>query len=181
MAKGSIKIAKKYAKALAELYPLNELDAVQAALEDMEKIWRHNDALKEAMINPAFNITERIAVTKEIAGRTKPNDEKFANFICLLCQSGRIQEMELISEVFSNLVAELKKLLSLKVTSAFEVSSQEQEDFKNHIHKEFGSLATIEWNKDAGIIGGLQVRAGDTLLDSSLKSALQRLENTLLG
>lgn len=181
MAKGSIKIARKYAKALAELYQISELDAAQAGLKEIAGLIAGNQSLREAFVNPAFKMDERIAVANEIAGKIKPGDERFSNFISLLCQARRIAEIEVISEAFTNIVDEIKKLLSLKVTSAFDVSSQEQEDFKKHIQNEFGSLASVEWDKDADLIGGLQVRAGDKLLDSSIKGALQRLENTLLA
>jgi F-type H+-transporting ATPase subunit delta len=181
MAKGSIKIAGRYAKALSELYPVNELDSVQASLKEFVKVWRENPSLSEALINPAFSMNDRISAAKEVAVKIKPNDEKFANFISLLCQAGRISEVAVVTDAFSALVDRIKKLLSLKVTSAFDIGDGEKENFKNHIHKEFGSLASVEWDMNPEIIGGLRVRAGDKLLDSSIKGALQRLENTLLS
>ncbi len=180
MAKASIKIARRYAKSLAELYPVPELDSLEVALKELTKIWTENIELREGLSNPAFKISERISVAKEIAEKIKPNDNKFVNFTCLICESGRIAEIEQITKSFSIIVAEIKKMLSLKISSAFKIVDSEKDTFKNQIQKEFGSLASIEWDTDESLIGGMQIKAGDKLLDSSIKGALQRLESSLL-
>lgn len=150
-------------------------------MQSLADTWEKNSELRSALTNPAFNIEQRIDAAKQIALNIRPGDEKFSNFVCLLCESSRLNNLPLISDAFSGIVAELKKILALEVTSAFEISAAERESFTDRIQKEFGSLASVKWHLDPEIIGGLRVRAGDRLLDNSIKGALNRLENTLLA
>lgn len=180
MSKGSIKTAKRYAKALSELCKPGDLENTEAALKNFSAIWQENQELRNALSNPAFDIDSRIAASGEVAKGIKPNDKIFANFISLLCKNGRISEINLVYQAFSEIVTEIKKLLSLKVFSAFEISNEEKNSFASHIQREFGSIASVEWSIETEIIGGLRIRAGDMLLDGSLKGALEKLEKALL-
>lgn len=181
MAKGSIKIARKYARALAELYQPTQLPEAEQALLQAASVIGNNHELSSALTNPAFNIDQRIAALAALAEKIKPGDSQFVNFLCVICKAGRIKEMPVIAEAFQSIVNEIRKLLSLKITSAFALPQEEKDSFKSKIEKEFGALATIEWGQDSDIIGGLKVRAGDKVLDGSLRGALKKMEDALLA
>lgn len=181
MAKGSIRIARRYAKALLSLYEPSKLETVRQGLFEIARIWSEDESLQSALLNPANSNADRRKVLVAIADKVMPGDKHFANFLPLLLEAGRIGSISLVAEAFSQMIDELKNLLSLKVTSASKISSDEVNSFNASLEKEFGSLASVEWLVDEELIGGMRVRAGDRLLDGSVRGALERLQASLLG
>ena len=84
-----------------------------------------------------------------------------------------------VSEYFGRLVNELKKVLSLSVVSAFPLSDSERDEIVSRIQNEFGSMASISWEVDPGLIGGLVIKSGDLVLDNSVKGALGKIKLSL--
>jgi len=181
VAKGSIRIARRYAKALITLYEPSKFESVRAALNEIAKLWEEKPQLQNALQNPGYSLAQRQEVLVSLAHKIFPGDKYFANFLELALEAGRISGISLIAEAYSTMLDELKKLLSLKVTSASKVSENEVQSFKQALEKDFGSLATVEWAEDANLIGGLKVRSGDRLLDGSVRGVLDRLQASLLG
>ena len=179
MAKGSIRIAKRYAKALIALYEPSQLESVRESLKAISQIWSENSLLQNSLLNPANSVQDRQEVLKALAGKVRSGDTNFLNFLLLLLESKRLSSISMIAEAFSQLVDELKKLLSLKVSSASQVSEDEMNSFKSKIEKDFGSLVTVDWEIDKDLIGGLRVRSGDRLLDGSVRGILERLSSSL--
>lgn len=181
MAKSSIKIARRYARALIGLYQVSELESVKESLNQLSGIWQENAELREALENPALNLNERMDAAAQIASRVRPSDQSFSNLVKILLERRRMPDLPQIAASFSDMVAGIKNLLSLKVTSAFPIAQDESEEFQKHLEKEFGSLASVEWNVDKELIGGLRVKAGDRLLDGSLRGSLEKLQTTLMA
>lgn len=178
--KGSLKLAKRYSRALLGLYELNDLEGVRDCLREVSSLWDNDKQLSSVLLNPAFPLADREACLREIASRIKPDDSYFSNFLAVLMNSGRISLLPLITETFSEMIDHLKKLLALEITSANPVNSDEMEQLKTKIEKDFGSLASIKWDVDADLIGGMQVRSGDRLLDGTIRGKLDRLQANLL-
>ena len=73
----------------------------------------------------------------------------------------------------------LKKALSLKVTSAFAVPEEEVQSAKQKVQEAFGGLASIAWEVDKSLIGGVRIEAGDKVLDNSIKNSLEKIRAEL--
>lgn len=181
MAKGSIRIARRYAKALLGLYEASKLEAARNSLNEVAKIWEEQPLLRSTILNPGHSLAERQSVLRSIAQKVAASDTNLANFLALVLDAGRISGIGVMAQEFSAMIDELKKMLSLKVSSATKVPENEARGFQQALEKDFGSLASVEWKEDADLIGGLRVRVGDRLLDSSVRGALERLEASLLG
>lgn len=173
------KIGKRYARALFESYFPSELEAVRDALGVFVTLWEENATLSQVMANPAYSIEGRKSSLRDIAEKLRPGDKKFANLFDTLIENNRIKNCKEIHLSFVKLIEELKKLLSLEIVSAFDLGSDEKESITSRIAKEHGSLATVSWQVDKDIIGGLLIRAGDTVLDNSIKGALRRAQGAL--
>jgi F-type H+-transporting ATPase subunit delta len=81
--------------------------------------------------------------------------------------------------LFSQLVEQFMKVLSLEVTSAFALSDEEKRTLQSDIQKlvpaQYASLVSIAWHEDKNLIGGMIVKSGDRVLDGSLSGALERV------
>lgn len=173
------KIGKRYAKALFESYSSSELEGVRDSLGAFVALWEGSGTLREVMANPAYSAEGRKASLVEIAEKLRAGDKKFGTFFTVLLGNDRLKNCKEIHHSFVKLIEDLKKLLSLEITSAFDLPSDEKEAITARIAKEHGSLAAVSWSVDKDLIGGLVVRAGDTVLDNSIQGALKKAEQIL--
>lgn len=175
------KISKRYARALLELCQASELEAMRDSLTQLSEALVAAPGALNALANPAYPMAERAAAIRSIAEKVRPGDPRFANFAQIVLEAGRLGALREIGRIFADMVDQLKKRLALEITSAHAIPSGEQQEMQQMIEKEFGSLASVQWSVDSKLIGGLRVRAGDKLLDSSIQGALESLEERLIG
>lgn len=181
MANVQIKVAKRYAAALFRSTNLSQAESSRDALNAVAAAWKNSKELRDAMNNPSVSVKDKVAATAAIAAQAKAGDSSFSNFLCLLAENGRLAGLPKVAEAFSGLVDEAKKLLSLEIFSAFPLAEDEKKSIAQQIEKDFGSMASISWTVDKDLIGGLLVKAGDKLLDSSVRGSLEKLQSSLLG
>ncbi|MBX7136392.1 MAG: ATP synthase F1 subunit delta [Oligoflexia bacterium] len=181
MSKSSLKVARRYAKALFDLCDKAKLDEMKSALVLFESAWKTNETLRGSMLNPAFPLDNRLAALSQICRQIKPGDQAFENFLALLLKNKRLAVISPIIAEFSAMIDLLKNLLTLEVTSAFELSDQERSSMLSKIQSDCGAMAAVNWKVDRQILGGLLIKAGDKLLDGSIRGSLQRAREQLLG
>ncbi|MGZ0186685.1 MAG: ATP synthase F1 subunit delta, partial [Alphaproteobacteria bacterium] len=82
---------------------------------------------------------------------------------------------------FLDILAERRGEVTANVTSATELSAAQRAKITDAVKTAVGANAQIETRVDPDILGGLVVRVGSRMYDSSLRSKLQRLENAMKG
>lgn len=172
---------KKYAQALLDSYETAQYDQVSQALKQLSEIWESSLELRSVIENPALPLNERAAVISDISNKVRSGDEKFARFCDLLLHNGRFAMLPEISQVFARLVEQVRKLLALEITSAFAAEQSELNDFTNKLRSEFGDMSSVQWKVDPSLLGGLVIKNGDTVLDNSVRTALERARTQLNG
>jgi F-type H+-transporting ATPase subunit delta len=188
MKKISERVANRYARALASKYlsqngqpAIGELESVSIALNVIAAALEQNKSLVRVLGNPAVNLVSRQAVIADLANKVRLGDAQFNNFLALLVENKRILGLSEVSEVFATLVAELKKMLKIKIVSASTVDSTEQERVKATLEKEVGHAVQISWELDNSLMGGAIVRMGDRQLDGSVRGRLERMRAQLFA
>jgi F-type H+-transporting ATPase subunit delta len=81
---------------------------------------------------------------------------------------------------FEILRAEEEKSIEVEVTSAYELSADQSEALRAALQKKFNKDITIESSVDASLVGGAIIRAGDIVIDGSVKGRLAKLVDTLV-
>ena len=179
MAKSSVRLARRYARALFESYEPSQLESVRDALQSLARVWSTSSELRDAVLHPTLPIQQRVSVMQDLADRVRTQDERFRNFCALLVQNGRAEAVPDVAVAFAALVAAVRKVLAVQICSAHPVPSAEQQALLQRLQSELGGMASITWSVDSNLLGGLTVKTGDRLLDSSVRGALQRLRNEL--
>ena len=90
--------------------------------------------------------------------------------------------MSLVGEIrdqFEALRAEEEKSLDVEVISAYELTGAQSDALKSSLNAKFNKDITIETRVDASLIGGAVVRAGDIVIDGSIRGKLAKLAETL--
>src|ERR671915_37436 len=102
-------------------------------------------------------------------------DERFVNFLELLAERHRMPALFRIKREFDALWAEENKLLPVTVTSAVELDEELVKEIGKRIEEQTGRRVELASKVDPDVLGGLQVRVGNMVLDATVRNRLERL------
>jgi F-type H+-transporting ATPase subunit delta len=106
-------------------------------------------------------------------------DDHGQNFIKVLAESKRLPALPAICELFNAFKADYDKEIEVQVTAATELSGQQQADVSASLEKRLARRVKLHCNVDTSLIAGMVIKAGDTVIDGSIKSKLSRLSDAL--
>ena len=90
-------------------------------------------------------------------------------------------EMSAMIKAFLNLLAARRGEMTAEVTAARALTAEQQASVAEAIKRAVGSKVTIDVKVDPSLLGGLVVRVGSRMIDSSLKTKLQKLQLAMKG
>jgi len=108
-------------------------------------------------------------------------DLKGSNFLKLLLEYGRVSVLPEISARFAVLKAEVENTVEVVVTSATALGDEQREAISNALKARLGRNIRLETEIDESLIGGAVIRAGDVVIDGSLRARLNGLSNALIA
>jgi len=106
-------------------------------------------------------------------------DAQGQNFIKLLSDNHRLLALPKIAEIFEHLKAEFEKTVDAKVTSAAELTAEQQDKLKTKLASKLGRQVNIDVKVDSSLLGGLVIEAEDMVIDGSVRGKLAKLSETL--
>lgn len=106
-------------------------------------------------------------------------DEEGANFLKLLVQNNRLTLAPTIAELFEALKAESEGYVDVEVATAYAFSKEEKQSFTSTLEKTLSKKVHMNVTVDKSLIGGVLVRAGDRVIDGSIRGQLQQLAKRL--
>lgn len=109
------------------------------------------------------------------------SNERGENFLKLLLENGRVAVLPEISDHFEALKANLENTVDVVVTAAVPMSAEQQQAVAAALEKRLGRAVRIETEIDETLIGGAVIRAGDVVIDGSLRARLEGLANALIS
>lgn len=183
MKKIDSKIVRRYNSALLDLYDGKDLDGVRAALLTAAQVWQEFTELRAVLKNPSVPLSEREKIVTQMGEAIKPSDKLFSNFLCILLANSRLEALPQIAQNFSKMVDQIMSVLSFEVVSAFPLSDEEKKEItkklQTAIADKYRSMTRLAWRVENEIIGGLLIKTGDTMLDSSVRGSLERIKHQL--
>jgi F-type H+-transporting ATPase subunit delta len=106
-------------------------------------------------------------------------DAKGSNFVHLLTENKRIGLLPEIAEQFSALKANQEKTLDVEVTTAYELSPETLAKLAESLKTKLECDVKLNTNVDQSLLGGAVIRAGDTVIDSSVRGKLVKLAESM--
>ena len=101
------------------------------------------------------------------------------NFLGILAEYDRLTLIPTITEQFELLKANHEKTLDVSVTSAYEISEAEQQNLSSALKNKLQRDINIETEVDQSLIGGVVIKAEDTVIDDTVRGRLERLSHAL--
>ncbi len=141
--------------------------------------------LVEYLGNPEYNDEQRFEFLTGLfdkAGSTllSGSDKKGSNFLKLLLENGRVPVLPEISGHFEALKADVENSVDAVVTSAAALSEEQTAEIARSLKERLGRDIRITTEIDENLIGGAVIRAGDVVIDGSLRARLEGLANALV-
>jgi len=181
----NITVARPYAQAIFEL--ANDAGALGPWSESLTIAGQllADKALVEYLGNPEFNDEQRLdflsgLFAKAGANVFAGNETHGTNFVKLLLENGRAAVLPEISTHFDALKAKVENSVDATVTSATELSKTQVDEIATALKARLGCEVRIETEIDENLIGGAVIRAGDVVIDGSLRARLEGLANSLI-
>jgi ATP synthase F1 delta subunit len=166
-------IAQVYARSLFEVAEEHDkLDDVR------EQIGQFADALGESrdlqtfFFSPYFSTEEK---KKGLASALEGADPVVENFLALLIENHRMPVLFRVRREFDQMWREVNKLLPVQITSAVELDTAVTEQIGDEIGRQTGRTVELTSTVDPDVLGGLVVRVGNSILDASIRTRLERL------
>ncbi|MDT0619240.1 F0F1 ATP synthase subunit delta [Salinisphaera sp. P385] len=170
-------LARPYAEAVFELASQGgRLAEWGDALQALAAIAAHPD-VSRLVGNPRVDDDQLADAIIGIAGDRL--DDAGRNFVRLLSEKGRLTLLPAIAEQFAALRAEAENRVEVTVTAAAEISESQQQALTKALEQRLSRQVSLTAETDAELIGGAVIRAGDLVIDGSLRAQLARLEQSL--
>ncbi|MGE0625115.1 MAG: F0F1 ATP synthase subunit delta [Pseudomonadales bacterium] len=170
-------LARPYANAVFEVAKAgNELDVWSRMLALLAAAVR-NPTVQLLLADPEIEEEQKAYRLSAICGEEL--NERGRRFVQVLAANKRLALLPDVSELFEALRAEEQSTLDVKVISAYALSDAETEKLKSALARRFQREVNMTSDVDASLIGGAVIRAGDTVIDGSVRGKLSKLAENI--
>ena len=170
-------VARPYARAAFEqAFATRELKRWSDLLQTATVV-AADPSMRNLLVSPQVGYQQKADLLLDIAGAvcTDGIPEQARNFIVLLAQNRRLGLLPPIAALFEKLRAEAEKTVDAEVVSAFPVEDTQRDEIAQNLEKRLKRSILLHCKVDEALIGGAIVRAGDLVIDGSVRGQLQRL------
>jgi F-type H+-transporting ATPase subunit delta len=174
-------LSGRYATALFDLaVDTRALDSVGTSLIALKDALAASADLKTLMTSPMINRKAAAAGVAAVAEQMGL-DKLTTAFVGVLAKNRRLSALPAIAADFAALAAARRGEISARVTAAHPLSADQQTALAAKLKAGLGRDVALDITIDPAILGGLVVRVGSRMIDSSLKTRLDALGRTLKG
>ena len=169
--------ARVYAEALFEVAKdKGKLDAIRDELAQFVDALDGDHELQVFFFSPYFSTAEKVAGLKRAVSDA---DAELLNFLELLIEKGRMQEVFRIRRQLDELWKQENRRIDVTVTSAVELDRAVVEKVGEEIERQTGQKVELASRVDDEIIGGIVLQVGNMVLDASIRSRLEKLRKSV--
>ena len=169
--------ARPYAKAIFQLAKQgSNFDVWSERLKFLSAVVADKN-VSQALEQPNSTATERASMIEKIAGDKL--DTEAVNMVRLLAENGRLSSMSSISTLYDDFRAQDEGTLEAEVISAIELDDNYRAKLSESLERKFNKKIHIVNTIDESLIAGAIIRAGDVVIDGSVKGKLAQLGNNL--
>ncbi|MBM4053690.1 MAG: ATP synthase F1 subunit delta [Planctomycetes bacterium] len=142
-----------------------------------DTIEKHDD-FKKMLLHPSITRKQKKDTIKIVFGESVSG--LMVNFLYLLVDRRREQILELIPDVYRQVVDEKKGVIRAKVQTTIPIVGERLENLKDGLKKLTGKIVEVEVIENPQILGGLVVEIGNKMIDGSVANRLKNLRSKLL-
>ena len=174
-------LAGRYATALFELArDEKKIDSVESSLDKLSAALDQSDDFRTLTTSPLLSRADAGKGVAAAAAAMKL-DPLTANFLGVLAGNRRLAQLPQVIRAFRTLAARHRGEATAEVISAHPLDDDQVAALKAQLKKRVGRDVTLDLNVDPDILGGLVVKIGSQMIDSSIRTRLNTLAHAMKG
>lgn len=175
----SASIAGRYAQALFDIVKESgEIDQLSSQVADLGAALADSQDLRDLINSPIFTRSQQQGAIKALAdkmGLAAP----LANTLALMAQNRRLFAVPQLVARLETLIADARGEVTADVVSAVALSDEQKQRLTATLAEKSGKTVKLNTRVDESLIGGMIVKLGSQMIDSSVKSKLASLQNAM--
>jgi F-type H+-transporting ATPase subunit delta len=172
-------IAERYATAIFELSKEGKsLPQLESNLTDLSQALTDSAELRELITSPVISRADQGAAMAAV-GKKMDLTPTLQNSLGLMAEKRRLFVLPYLISQLNDLIAEDKGEVSADVTSAKALTKTQTDKLAKTLKGRFGKDVKINATVDENLIGGLIVKVGSKMIDTSIRSRLSSLQNAM--
>jgi F-type H+-transporting ATPase subunit delta len=172
-------VAERYAGALFELARANNsVDSIERSLDNFLGLLRNSADLRRFVLSPMFSNAEQEQGLSAILKST--GDTGLAHdFLLVLAKNRRLFAVENVIKAYKSFSAKERGEVEAEVISAVPLTTAQTQDLTDTLRQKLGKTPKLTATVDPKLLGGLIVRVGSQMIDTSLRTKLKNLEKVM--
>lgn len=175
-------VARRYARALFALGRqdgLTELGELGRDLQDVKTAVESSGDLRRLFKSPLFSTEDKLKVLNELLAALKVSGY-CSNFMRLLAEKGRLDQISAIVDVFNELLDVEKGVIRGEIVTAVELDEDGRKSVQRTLERQSDDKTFIlDYSVNPDLIAGVLLKIGDQVLDASLRAQLSILKDNI--
>ncbi len=172
-------IAKRYATAVFDLAKEGKaIKALESDVAALEAAMAESADLRTLLTSPLYSREEQSGAIAAVAKKMELSDTT-SNVLALLAAKRRLFVLPHLLAVLQDMLSEERGEVMAEVTTAKALTKAQADKLSKTLKAQVGKSVTIKETVDESIIGGLIVKVGSKMIDTSIASKLNALQNKM--
>ncbi|WP_265500500.1 F0F1 ATP synthase subunit delta [Paracoccus beibuensis] len=172
-------IAGRYAQAVFDITKEDGgLDALAQQTADLDSALKDSADLRDLIASPIYSRDQQSRAIAALAAKMNLSPV-LSNTLQLMAKNRRLFVLPQLTARLADLIAVERGEVTVDVTSAIALTDAQQERLKATLAEKSGKKVKLNTRVDETLIGGMIVKLGSKMIDSSVRSKLASLQNVM--
>ena len=174
-------VSDRYASALYDLAAEKKLvDPVLEDLSNLKNILKDNKELSLVVKSPLITSIDKLNIFESLLKKINAN-ELTSTFLKVIEKNKRFSNLASIITQFMNINSQKRGDVLADITSAGELNDDQKNNITNQLKSILGDKLSLSFDVDKSIMGGLIVKVGSKMIDTSLANKINKLKIAMKG
>jgi len=174
-------LSGRYATALFDLAAESKtIDAVESSLGTLRAALAESDEFRRLTTSPLVAREEAMKAVAAVA-ETLKLDPTTAKFLGVLAENRRLAQLPAVIRAYRALAAQHRGETTAEVVSAHPLSDDQVRTLEQQLRQRVGRDVKLDLSVDPSLLGGLVVKIGSQMIDTSIKTRLNALAHAMKG
>jgi len=174
-------VSDRYASALYDLAAEKKLvDPVVEDLSNLKNILKDNKELSLVVKSPLITSIDKLNIFESLLKKINAN-ELTSTFLKVIQKNKRFSNLASIITQFMNINSQKRGDVLADITSADELNDEQKNNITNQLKSILGDKLSLSFDVDKNIMGGLIVKVGSKMIDTSLANKINKLKIAMKG
>jgi F-type H+-transporting ATPase subunit delta len=179
--KGLSAVGARYAGALYELAEAKgQIDDAATHLKSLQTMLRSSDDLRRMVSSPLIGRDRQAKAMAALLARASLSD-LVRRFVGIVAKNGRLAAIDAIINAYFRLLAARRGEVTVEVQTAQPLDDRQMQALSQALRPVVGDKVAFDVKVESALLGGLVVKVGSRMFDSSLRTKLQRLQLVMKG